>query len=200
MEEPWTAAVDAAKEAGDTLGGVVEVVAAGHPPGLGGFADPRQRLTSRLAAALMSIPAVKGVEVGEGFGAAEVPGSAFHDRIVPAGSDGSIGTFGAFGRSSNRAGGLEGGMTTGAPLVLRVAMKPISTLRQGLDTVAFGSGEPVTSTWQRSDVTAAPAMSVVAENLVALELAAALLEAFGGATLDLVRANLATWAERARGL
>ena len=234
MEDPWRGAVDAAKASGDTLGGVAEVVAAGLPPGLGGFADPRQRLTSRLAGALASIPAVKGVEVGLGFGAAALPGSAFHDRIVPAdgaigtgdggvaGDDGDggpdasggappgvsgagdapgpIGAFGAFARSSNRAGGLEGGMTTGAPLVLRVAMKPISTLRQGLETVAFGSGEPVTSTWQRSDVTSVPALSVVAENLVALELTAALLEAFGGATMDLTRANLATWADRARGL
>jgi chorismate synthase len=203
VEEPWRAAVDAAKAAGDTLGGVFEVVVSGLPPGLGGYADPRERLGSRLAAALMSIPAIKGVELGLGFEAARRPGSAYHDRIAPSGGAtgaAAEGAFGAFARTSNRAGGLEGGMTTGQPLVLRAAMKPISTLRQGLETVAFGSGEALRSTWQRSDVTAVPAASVVGEAVLALELAGAFLEAFGAASLDLVRANLAAWSERARGL
>lgn len=198
VEERWKADVDAAKAAGETLGGVFEVVATGLPPGLGSCFDPRERLTSRLAAALMAVPAIKGVEVGMGFAAARELGSAVHDEIVPA-RDAEWG-FGGFGRASNRAGGLEGGMTTGAPVVLRAAMKPIATLRKGIGTVAFGSGEPVQSTYQRSDVTAVPAASVVGEAMVALEFTSALLEAFGGATMELTRLNFETWRERASGL
>jgi len=200
VEGGWRSAVDGAKDAGDTLGGVFEVVVTGLVPGLGGVADPRDRLTGRLAGALLSIPALKGVEFGLGFEAARRRGSQLHDAIVPAESEGGIGAFGAFARASNRSGGLEGGMTTGAPLVLRAAMKPISTLRKGLDTVAFGGGEPVRSTYQRSDVCAVPAASVVGEAVVALELCGALVEAFGGASMELLGANLHAWAERARGL
>ena len=196
VEGRWKQAVDQAKEAGDTLGGVFEVVAFGLPPGLGSYLDPRDRLTSRLAAAVMSIPALKGVEVGLGFGAAGLTGAAYHDALTPEGRHG----FGAFKRRTNRAGGLEGGMTTGAPLVVRAAMKPIATLRQGIATVAFGSGEAVTSTYQRSDVTAVPAASVVGESLVALELASAFLAAFGAPTLELTRERFEAWAERARTL
>jgi len=197
-ESRWTARVDAAREAGDTLGGVFEVVVFGLPPGLGSCLDPRERLTARLAAALLSIPALKGVEVGIGFEAARLPGSEVHDAIVPR-EVGKWG-FGAFGRDSNRAGGLEGGMTTGAPLVLRAAMKPISTLKRGLDTVGFGGGEPQRLTWQRSDITAVPAASVVGEAVVALELTGAFLEAFGGASLELVAANFEAWRQVAEGL
>lgn len=202
IEGRWKQAVDAAKTDGDTLGGVFEVVAFGLPPGLGSCLDPRDRLTARLTAAVMAIPALKGVEVGMGFGAARVPGSAFHDAIRPSGADGAKARFGfgAFGRNTNRAGGLEGGMTTGAPLVLRAAMKPISTLRKGVATVEFGSGAPTQSTYQRSDVTAVPAASVVGEAVVALELASAFLEAFGAPTMALTRERFDAWAERARSL
>ena len=189
----WKKAVDQAKDAGDTLGGVFEVLAFGLPPGLGGYLDPRDRLTSRLAAAVLAIPALKGVEFGLGFEAARLPGSAFHDAIVPDGRH----TFGAFGRNTNRAGGLEGGLTTGSPLCLRAAMKPISTLRKGLATVEFATGAAVESTYQRSDVTAVPAASVVGEAVVALELANASLEAFGAPTLALTRAHYESWRAQA---
>lgn len=198
VEERWRATVDAAKEAGDTLGGVFEVVAFGLPPGLGSCLDPRDRLTARLAAAVMAVPAIKGVEIGLGFGAAGLAGSAFHDAIVP--PEGAQHAFGSFGRSSNRAGGLEGGMTTGAPVVVRAAMKPISTLKKGLDTVAFGSGAAVRSTYQRSDVTAVPAASVAGEAVVALELAGAFLDAFGAPTLELVRERFEAWRAKAESL
>ncbi len=174
------AAVDAAKAAGDTLGGVFEVVALGLPPGLGGYAAWDERLTGRLAGALMSIPAMKGLEFGLGFEAARRPGSQVHDPIdrAPEGAP-----WGRFQRRSNRAGGLEGGMTTGEPLVVRVAMKPIPTLRQGLDSVDFASGERVHATWQRSDVTSVPAAGVVGEAMVALVLADAVRRQFGGDSL-----------------
>ncbi len=178
VEADWTARVDAAKAAGDTLGGVFEVQVLGLTPGLGSYHSGPERLTSRLGAALLSIPAIKGVEFGLGFEAARRPGSEVHDAIVS-----RSGPHGRFGRATNRAGGLEGGMTTGEPLVVRVAMKPISTLRRGLPTVDFESGESVLSTWQRSDVTSVPAASVVGEAVVALALAEAFLERFGGDSL-----------------
>jgi chorismate synthase len=178
VEPDWTACVDAAKAAGDTLGGVFEVQVLGLAPGLGSYHSGPERLTSRLGAALLSIPAIKGVEFGLGFEAARRPGSEVHDAIVS-----RPGPHGRFGRATNRAGGLEGGMTTGEPLVVRVAMKPISTLRRGLPTVDFESGESVLSTWQRSDVTSVPAASVVGEAVVALALAEAFLERFGGDSL-----------------
>ena len=174
--------IEAAKAAGDTLGGVWEVRVLGLPPGLGSYMQGGERLTSRLAAALLSIPAMKGVEYGDGFELAHRPGSAAHDAITA--SDGLEKTWGArYGRASNRAGGLEGGLTTGEPLVVRVAMKPISTLRQSLPTVDFETLEPVPATWQRSDTTAVPAASVVGEAVLALELASAFLEHFGGASM-----------------
>jgi chorismate synthase len=183
--------VDAAKADGDTLGGVFEVRATGLPPGLGSYQSGAERLTSRLGAALFSIPAMKGVEFGLGFETARRRGSAAHDAIVAA--PGGSGPSGArFRRATNRAGGLEGGMTTGEPLVVRVAMKPIPTLRQGLPTVDFATLEPVAATWQRSDVTSVPAASVVGEALVALELARAFLGKFGGDSLaEIERAHAA---------
>ncbi len=196
-EGPWRAAVDRAKEAGDTLGGVFELRVLGLPPGLGGYANPSDRLTSRLGAALLSIPAMKGVEFGLGFEAARRPGSEVHDAIVPA-ADGA--RWGRFARATNRAGGLEGGMTTGEPLIARVAMKPISTLRRGLPTVEFGSGAAVESTWQRSDVTSVPAASVVGEAVAALVLAQAFLEQFAGDSLEQVRGSFERYAEGLRRL
>ncbi len=185
------ALVDAAKSEGDTLGGVFEIRATGLPPGLGSYQSGAERLTSRLGAALFSIPAMKGVEFGLGFEVARRRGSAAHDAIEAA-PDRSGPAGARYRRATNRSGGLEGGMTTGAPLVVRVAMKPIPTLRQGLPTVDFETLEPVPATWQRSDVTSVPAASVVGEALVGLELARAFLAKFGGDSLaEVERAHAA---------
>lgn len=176
------ARIDAAKSEGDTLGGVFEVRALGLPPGLGSYASGPERLTARIGGALFSIPAMKGVEFGLGFESARRAGSQVHDAILAAPlGDGPLGA--RYRRATNRAGGLEGGMSTGEPLVVRVAMKPIPTLRRGLATVDFGSLEVVAATYQRSDVTSVPAASVVGEAMVALELARAFLAKFGGDSL-----------------
>ncbi|MCZ6597107.1 MAG: chorismate synthase [Planctomycetota bacterium] len=197
--------VDRAAEEEDSLGGVFEVRALSLPPGLGTYTDPRERLTARLGGALFSIPAMKGVEFGLGFAAAARPGSEVHDAIElappatgPGAAQGARGTggFGRFRRASNRAGGLEGGMTTGEPLVVRVAMKPIPTLRRGMPTVDLETGEPVQAVYLRSDVTAVPAASVVGEAVLALELAGAFLETFGGPSMDAVRAAWEAWRVR----
>ncbi|HEU4827637.1 MAG TPA: chorismate synthase [Gemmatimonadales bacterium] len=180
--------VDAAKKAGDTLGGVVEVVARNLVPGLGSHVSWDRKLDARLAGILMSIPAVKGVEIGLGFEAARRPGSAVHDPIDPGENEHDVRT--AFRRRSNNAGGLEGGMTTGEPLVLRVAMKPISTLMSPLPTVDLRTGAPAAAQSERSDVTAVPAMGVIAEALTAFVLADAMLEKFGGDSLGEMRRNV----------
>ena len=166
------AEIDAARKDGDTLGGVVEVVAYGLPPGLGSHVHWDRRLDGRLAAALMSIQAIKGVEVGDGFTTARRRGSQAHDEIEPA-PDGVR-------RRTNRAGGIEGGMSTGEPLRVRAAMKPISTVPRALATVDVRTGEAAKAINQRSDVTAVPAAGVVAEAMVALVLAGAAAEKFGG--------------------
>jgi len=170
--------IDAAKAAGDTLGGVVETVALGVPVGLGSHVSWDRKLDGRLAQALMSIPAVKGVELGLGFEAARRKGSEVHDEILP-----------GFDRATNRAGGTEGGMTTGEPLVARVAMKPISTLMSPLRTVDLTTGGPAQAQSERSDVTAVPAMGVIAEAMIALTLADALIEKFGGDALSETKRN-----------
>jgi chorismate synthase len=185
-------AIDAAKGAGDTLGGVVEVVARGVPAGLGSHVSWDRKLDGRLAGALMSIQAIKGVEVGLGFEAAARPGSRVHDAIVLDGS----GRGGGYGRVGNNAGGLEGGISTGQPIVLRAAMKPISTLMQPLRTVDLRTGEPAEAVRERSDVCAVPAAGVVAEAMVALVLADALLEKVGGDSLAEVRRNLGGYLAR----
>ncbi len=181
--------IDQAKAAGDTLGGEVEVVARGVVLGLGSHVHWDRKLDGRLAAMLMSIPAVKGVEIGLGFEAARRPGSAVHDPIA-ADETGGLDARGGFRRLSNNAGGLEGGMTTGEPLVVRVAMKPISTLMSPLRTVDLASGAEANAQSERSDVTAVPAMGVIAEALVAIVLAGAMLEKFGGDSLAELRRNL----------
>jgi chorismate synthase len=191
------ARVDAATEALDSLGGVFEVRALGLPPGLGEYANPSRRLTARIGGALFSIPAIKGVEFGQGFEAARRPGSEVHDPIVRA-REGAA--FGRFARESNRAGGLEGGLTTGEELIVRAAMKPIPTLRRGLPSVEFETGEAVRATYQRSDVTSVPAASVVGEALVALVLASALREKLGGDSLDEMRDAWRAWTDRLRRL
>jgi chorismate synthase len=173
--------IDAARKDGDTLGGVVEVVGYGLPPGLGSHVHWDRRLDGRLAAALMSIQAIKGVEVGDGFTTARRRGSQAHDEIEP-GADG-------IRRTTNRAGGIEGGMSTGEVLRVRAAMKPISTVPRALATVDVRTGEPAKAINQRSDVTAVPAAGVVAEAMVALVLADAAAEKFGGDSLPEVRRN-----------
>ena len=186
-EREMIARIDAAKAAGDTLGGEVEVVALGAPVGLGSHVSWDRKLDGRLAQALMSIPAVKGVELGLGFEAARRKGSEVHDEILP-----------GLARATNRAGGTEGGMTTGEPLVLRVAMKPISTLMSPLKTVDLKTGAPAQAQSERSDVTAVPAMGVIAEAMVALVLAQALLEKFGGDALSEVKRNVAGYMAQVR--
>lgn len=180
--------IDAARRAGDTLGGICEVVCTGLPAGLGSHVSWDRKLDGRIGRAMLSIPAVKGVEIGLGFEAARLPGSEVHDEIE--GDDSRSGT-GRVRRRSNRAGGLEGGMTTGEPLMVRVAMKPISTLMRPLATVDVATGQAAAAVAERSDVTAVPAMGVIAEAMLAFVLAAALLEKFGGDSLGEVQRNLA---------
>jgi chorismate synthase len=185
--------IDAAKKAGDTLGGEVEVVARGVVVGLGSHVSWDRKLDGRLAGMLMSIPAVKGVEIGMGFEAARRPGSEVHDPIEGGtGGRRDSGTGdprGGFRRPTNNAGGLEGGITTGEPVVVKVAMKPISTLMAPLATVDLTSGQPAKAVSERSDVTAVPAVGVIAEALVGLVLADAMLEKFGGDSLAEMRRN-----------
>jgi chorismate synthase len=186
-EQEMITRIDAAKRAGNTLGGVCEVIVTGLPVGLGSHVSWDRKLDAQLGAAMMSIPAVKGVEIGMGFGTARVPGSEVHDQISPAPGRTRAGNV---QRVTNNAGGLEGGMTTGEPLVVRVGMKPISTLMRPLDTVDVATGEAAQAVAERSDVTAVPAMGVIAEAMAALVLANAMLEKFGGDSLSEVRRNL----------
>src|SRR5918994_1577394 len=182
--------IDAAKKAGDTLGGEAEVIARGVVVGLGSHVSWDRKLDGRLAGMLMSIPAVKGVEIGMGFEAARRLGSEVHDPIE--GGEQRVplpDPRGGFRRPTNNAGGLEGGMTTGEPVVVKVAMKPISTLMSPLATVDLASGEPANAQSERSDVTAVPALGVIAEAMVAIALADAMLEKFGGGSLGEMRRN-----------
>jgi chorismate synthase len=175
------AEVDEARKDGDTLGGVVEVVVYGLPPGLGSFTQWDRKLDARLGGALFSIQAIKGVEVGDGFTTATRRGSGAHDEIY-LGPDGVR-------RRTNRAGGIEGGMSTGEVLRVRAAMKPISTVPRALETIDVATGEPAKAINQRSDVTAVPAAGVVAEAMVALVLAEAATEKFGGDSVEELRRN-----------
>jgi chorismate synthase len=183
--------VDAAKRDADTLGGIVEVLAYGVPPGLGSHTQWDRKLDARLATALMSIQAIKGVEIGDGFTQARSRGSQAHDEIV---LDETVaappGAVARVRRVTDRAGGLEGGMSTGQPLRVRAAMKPISSLNRPLSTVDVVTGEPATAINQRSDVCAVPAAGVVAEAMVALVLAEAATEKFGGDSVAEIRRNL----------
>ena len=185
--EAWQRKTDDARVERDTLGGVVGVVADGALPGLGSYAEKHERLDARLAAALMGIQAVKGVEIGDGFALARLRGSEAHDEIEP-----------GLRRQTNRAGGLEGGVTNGEPVVVRVAMKPLPTLMRPLRSVDLASGEPGDALVERSDVHAVEALAVVAEAAVAWELARAAREKFGGdALVDFVAAHSA-YRERIR--
>ena len=177
----WEEVTDAARADRDTLGGIVEVLATGVPPGLGSYAEKADRLDARLAAALMGIQAVKGVEIGDGFALARMRGSAAHDEIEP-----------DRGRTTNRAGGMEAGVTNGQPVVMRAAMKPLPTLMRPLRSVDLESGEPGEALVERSDVQAVEAFAVVAEAALAWELARAAREKFGGdALVDFVGAHAA---------
>ncbi|MDH2455032.1 chorismate synthase [Corynebacterium bovis] len=191
-ERSMIAEIDAAKKSGDTLGGIVEVVVDGLPVGLGSHVSADRRLDGRLAGALMSIQAIKGVEIGDGFEEARRRGSEAHDEIDAA-PDGGV------TRRSNRAGGLEGGMTNGEQLRVRAAMKPISTVPRALATVDMDTGAAASGIHQRSDVCAVPAAAVVAESVVALELARALLESFGGDSLDQTRRNYRAYLDEVAG-
>ncbi|MEK6799366.1 MAG: chorismate synthase [Planctomycetota bacterium] len=183
----------------DTVGGVVVVEVHGQPPGLGSCARWQDKLDGRLMQAVGSIQAIKGVEIGAGFSVAERRGSAVHDAISYDASKRQAPTLG-FVRRSNNAGGIEGGMTNGQPIVIRAAMKPISTLLQGMDSVDLGTKQATRSDYERSDICSVPAASVVAENVVAFEIARAFLEKFGGDTLVDVRAAYEAFMQAARAL
>jgi chorismate synthase len=172
-EEALRARIDEARAARDTIGGMVEVRATGVPPGLGSYATKDDRLDARIAAALMGIQAVKGVEIGDGFALSELRGSAAHDELLP-----------GFTRETNRAGGLEAGVTNGEEVVARAAMKPLPTLMRPLRSVDLATGAPGEALVERSDVAAVEALAVVAESAVAWELARAAREKFGGDSLD----------------
>lgn len=182
--------VDQAHKDGDTLGGVVEVVVHGLPPGLGSHVHWDRRLDARLAGALMGIQAIKGVEVGDGFALAATPGSQAHDEIVD--EDGTL------RRATGRSGGTEGGMTTGEVLRVRAAMKPIATVPRALRTVDVATGEATVAHHQRSDVCAVPAAGIVAEAMVALVLADAVLEKFGGDSVQETRRNVGSYLDSLR--
>jgi len=171
-----------AKKDGDTLGGVFEVIVSGLPAGLGSYVQWDRRLTALLAQALMSIQAIKGVEIGDGFGNAHAYGSEVHDEFFI--------KSGSIGRKTNRAGGMEGGMTNGEPLIIRAAMKPISTLAHPLNSVDLAAGKPVHARYERSDVCAVPAASIVGEAVAAIPIANALLEKYGGDSLKELQGRL----------
>jgi len=182
--------IDAAKTDGNTLGGICEVVARGVPVGLGSHVSWDRKLDGRIGQAMLSIPAVKGVEIGIGFDAARMTGADVHDEIVMASGRAITGNV---RRVTNRAGGLDGGMTNGEPVVVRVAMKPISTLMKPLQTIDTTTSEVAAAVVERSDVTAVPAMGVIAEAMLALVLADAMIEKFGGDSLGEMRRNYDTY-------
>jgi chorismate synthase len=200
-EEKMISLIEECKKEGNTLGGIFEIVALGLPPGLGTHTQWDRKLDGRLAQAVMSIQAIKGVEIGLGFEMARRRGSEVHDEIffdpakmVSEGTPRILPT--GFYRGSNNSGGSEGGMSNGAPLVVRVAMKPISTLMSPLQSVDLRSKRQADASVERSDVCAAPAAAVVGESVVAFELANAFLEKFGGDSLREIRRNYETYLEQ----
>lgn len=184
FEASMVALVEEAKQRGETLGGSVTVIARGVPPGLGSYARFLDRLDGRIGQAMLSIPAVKGVEIGSAILASTSYGSAAHDAILPRRSDGS------FPRATNRAGGIEGGVTNGEDVVVTIYKKPIATLREGLPSIDLDTGEPARSQYERSDVTALPAAGVIAEAMLAWVLADAALERFGADSLPQLLAHV----------
>ncbi|MCG3148013.1 MAG: Chorismate synthase [Verrucomicrobiae bacterium] len=187
-EKQMIEAIDEAKSNGDTLGGIFEIIAVGVPIGLGSHVQWDRKLDANIARALMSIQAIKGVETGMGFEVGRRFGSQVHDEILPA-------QAGLFTRSSNNAGGFEGGMTNGQPIVVRAAMKPLSTLMKPMRSVDITTKEEVKATVERSDVCATPAAAVIGEAVVAIELAAAVLEKFGGDSIRELTRNVASYRE-----
>jgi chorismate synthase len=198
-EAAMKAAIDRARDGGDTLGGLIECVATGVPAGLGSHVQWTEKLDARLARAVMSIQAIKAVEIGLGLGVAERPGSQVHDAIQYDATRRNEPSLG-YVRPTNNAGGIEGGMTNGEPIVLRAAMKPIATLKAALPSVNLATKQPEDAAYERSDVCAAAAASVVVEAVVATELAAAMIERFGGDTVELMKAAVEAWRERAMRL
>ncbi|KAF0219015.1 MAG: chorismate [Geobacteraceae bacterium] len=197
-EAQMKALIDRTKEAGDTLGGVIEVVVTGAPVGLGSHVQWDRKLDARLAMAVMSIQAIKGVEIGMGFDAARTPGSKVHDKIYYDAARIARGDSSGFYRKSNNAGGIEGGITNGEEITVRAAMKPIPTLYKPLKSVDIVTKEPFEATVERSDVCAVPAASVVAEAVVAIEIANAFLEKFGGDSVAEIRRNYEGYIEYLR--
>lgn len=187
-ERAMMSAIDTARTEGDTLGGIFEICVDGLPPGVGDYTQWDRKLDGRLAQACMSIQAIKGVEIGMGFGAAAVPGSRVHDEIVW--DDGRI------VRPTDGAGGLEGGVTTGQPLIIRAAMKPIATLRKALRSVNLADHESVDAHFERSDVCAVPAAAVVGEAMVAIVLTQAFMESFGSGAMTDIRSAYTAYLER----
>jgi chorismate synthase len=190
-EKKMIEAIDAAKQKGDTLGGVFEVIAVGVPVGLGSHAQWDRKLDANIARAIVSIQAMKGAEIGLGFEAARRFGSQVHDEILPA-------KEGVLSRATNNAGGFEGGMTNGQPVIVRGAMKPLSTLMKPMRSVDIATGEEVKATVERSDVCAAPSAAVIGEAVVAFELAKALLEKFGGDSVGELKRNVESYRQACR--
>ncbi len=198
-EQRMKAEVDAALKTGDTIGGVFEVVVHGLPPGVGTHANWDERLDGLLAQAVMSLQAVKAVEIGRGVTAAESLGSVVHDEIGYAGAgDGKDGDFTKFSREQNNAGGIEGGISNGEDVVVRGYLKPISTLRRPLASVSFATREPVKASYERSDVCVVPAAGVAAEAMVALTVARLAMEKFGGDSLKEMERNYKGYCEQIR--
>jgi chorismate synthase len=201
-EKSMQAEVDAALRSGDSVGGVFEVVAHNVPPGLGTVANWDERLDTKLAGAVMSLQAVKAVEIGDGVAAAYVPGSQVHDQIgwdpAQVRAIDSEPRYTGFVRPSNRAGGIEGGMSNGQDVVVRGYLKPISTLRRPLESVDFATRQPVKASYERSDVCVVPAAGVAGEAMVALVLAGCVLEKFGGDSLEELQRNFAGYREQLR--
>jgi chorismate synthase len=198
-EARMKAEVDVALKTGDTIGGVFEVVVHGLPPGVGTHANWDERLDGLLAQAVMSLQAVKAVEIGRGVTAAESLGSVVHDEIGYAGAgDGKDGDFTKFSREQNNAGGIEGGISNGEDVVVRGYLKPISTLRRPLGSVSFATREPVKASYERSDVCVVPAAGVVAESMVALTVARLAMEKFGGDSLREMERNYKGYCEQIR--
>lgn len=197
-DETMKKAIDDAKAAGDTLGGVVEVQVIGCPPGLGSYTHWDRKLDARLAMALMSIQAIKGVEVGMGFGVADRPGSRVHDEIFQDPARLDAGSLTSYFRRTNNAGGIEGGMSNGEVIVVRAAMKPIPTLYKPLRSVDMRTHEPFEAAVERSDTCAVPAALVVAEAVVAIEIAVAFLEKFAGDSLAEIKRNFQGYCQQVR--
>lgn len=196
LDEKAKRLIDQTKAEGDTLGGIVEARVEGVPFGLGTHAQWDRKLDGRIAQAVMAVQAIKGVEIGMGFQAAVLPGSQVHDPIQYDPNLSQSHTLG-YGRPSNNAGGLEAGMTNGQPIVVRAAMKPISTLQKPLESISMETKEPDKASYERSDICAVPAASVVVENVVAFEIAAALIDKFGGDSITEMRARWKLFQEMA---